>query len=260
MGPPRFPRFFEAFHHNQRSKSTMATKRISQETFDDVVRENMEDFDMSLEDALKDAVEQFTAQGVDLSAIVKTGAPRAASLLARRGTSVLRQCPRVASQRRYSRDADRVSHRVCCPCAGVVGAHPVVVSLKTLRGGPDADARKAALATLATECAANPENGAIASTNNAVATVVDACAPLSEQPEETQLLCMSALSALCNRNTLNQVRRACHSLPAPARFSPPAHGPSQCPSVESSETAVLADAPPAPSTHPTPWPCAGRAQ
>jgi hypothetical protein len=35
---------------------------ISQETFDEVVRENMEEFDMSPEEAVQDAVQQFEAQ------------------------------------------------------------------------------------------------------------------------------------------------------------------------------------------------------
>ena len=48
----------------------MATRYISQETFDDAVRENVEEFDMSKEEAVKDAVEQFKEQGVDLSHIV----------------------------------------------------------------------------------------------------------------------------------------------------------------------------------------------
>jgi hypothetical protein len=37
-------------------------KQISQETFDDVVKENMEDFDMSAEEAVADAISQFEAQ------------------------------------------------------------------------------------------------------------------------------------------------------------------------------------------------------
>lgn len=49
-------------------------KRITQETFDQVVKENMETFDMAMEEAIKDAVTQFESQGVDLSNIVKTGA------------------------------------------------------------------------------------------------------------------------------------------------------------------------------------------
>ncbi|XP_069672945.1 armadillo repeat-containing protein 6 homolog [Periplaneta americana] len=44
---------------------------ITQETFDDVVKENMEEFDMSPEEAVQEAVQQFEAQGVDLSNIVK---------------------------------------------------------------------------------------------------------------------------------------------------------------------------------------------
>lgn len=48
-------------------------KKISQETFDDVVRENIEDFESSPEEALKDAIEQFRKQGIDLSNIDISG-------------------------------------------------------------------------------------------------------------------------------------------------------------------------------------------
>ncbi|XP_038627966.1 armadillo repeat-containing protein 6 isoform X2 [Tachyglossus aculeatus] len=49
----------------------MALRRITQETFDDVVRENITEFEMDPDEALKEAVEQFESQGVDLSNIVK---------------------------------------------------------------------------------------------------------------------------------------------------------------------------------------------
>ncbi|XP_062965547.1 armadillo repeat-containing protein 6 [Cynocephalus volans] len=49
----------------------MASRGISQETFDMVVRENIEEFEMGPEDAVKEAIEQFESQGVDLSNIVK---------------------------------------------------------------------------------------------------------------------------------------------------------------------------------------------
>ncbi|KAM9789350.1 armadillo repeat-containing protein 6 [Neosynchiropus ocellatus] len=49
----------------------MALRRITQETFDAAVKENIEEFDMDPEAALRDAVEQFESQGVDLSCIVK---------------------------------------------------------------------------------------------------------------------------------------------------------------------------------------------
>lgn len=41
----------------------MATRRITQETFDAVVRENKEEFGMEPDEALSDAVEQFESQG-----------------------------------------------------------------------------------------------------------------------------------------------------------------------------------------------------
>ncbi|KAJ2937792.1 hypothetical protein O0L34_g18572 [Tuta absoluta] len=44
---------------------------VTQETYDEVVKENMAEFDMSPEDAIKEAVAQFEAQGVDLSNIIK---------------------------------------------------------------------------------------------------------------------------------------------------------------------------------------------
>ncbi|XP_042284683.1 armadillo repeat-containing protein 6 [Thunnus maccoyii] len=49
----------------------MARRRITQETFDAAVRENMEEFEMDPDEALREAVEQFESQGVDLSCIVK---------------------------------------------------------------------------------------------------------------------------------------------------------------------------------------------
>eukprot|EP01039_Chlorochromonas_danica_P003784 gene3784-4134_t len=51
----------------------MVSKRISQETFDEVVKENVEDFDMSPGDALADAINQFQKQGIDLSNVDLTG-------------------------------------------------------------------------------------------------------------------------------------------------------------------------------------------
>lgn len=41
----------------------MAKRRITQETFDAAVRENMEEFEMDPDEALRDAVEQFESQG-----------------------------------------------------------------------------------------------------------------------------------------------------------------------------------------------------
>lgn len=43
-----------------------ALKTISQETFDNVVQENIDDFEMDHEEALTDAIEQFKSQ-VDMT-------------------------------------------------------------------------------------------------------------------------------------------------------------------------------------------------
>lgn len=49
----------------------MASRRITQETFDAAVRENIEEFEMGPEEAVAEAVEQFESQGVELSNIIK---------------------------------------------------------------------------------------------------------------------------------------------------------------------------------------------
>lgn len=41
----------------------MAKRRITQETFDAAVKENMEEFEMDPDEALREAVEQFESQG-----------------------------------------------------------------------------------------------------------------------------------------------------------------------------------------------------
>ena len=45
-------------------------KKITQETFDAVVRENIEEFEMDLHEAIEDAKDQFKTQGVDLSNLI----------------------------------------------------------------------------------------------------------------------------------------------------------------------------------------------
>ena len=48
-------------------------RKISQETFDEVVQENIDDFEMSKEEALIDTIKQFQIQGVDMTGIDTTG-------------------------------------------------------------------------------------------------------------------------------------------------------------------------------------------
>lgn len=46
-------------------------KVISQETFDDVVKENIIEFEMSVQEAKEESVQQFEAQGINLTNIIK---------------------------------------------------------------------------------------------------------------------------------------------------------------------------------------------
>lgn len=46
-------------------------KVISQETFDDAVRENVVEFEMNIQDAKDETVKQFEAQGINLANIIK---------------------------------------------------------------------------------------------------------------------------------------------------------------------------------------------
>ncbi|KAL4615510.1 hypothetical protein ACB092_07G130800 [Castanea dentata] len=59
MGPPKPP-----------ATATKADRTISQEAFDDLVKENIEDLDMDPTEALQDAIQTLTLQGVDVTGIV----------------------------------------------------------------------------------------------------------------------------------------------------------------------------------------------
>lgn len=63
---------------DDRLQAQMASRHITQETFDVAVRENMEEFAMGPEEAVNEAVEQFELQGVDLSTIVRAAAKASA--------------------------------------------------------------------------------------------------------------------------------------------------------------------------------------
>ena len=63
----RYDAATEAFFAAENDAAAANKKRIvSQAAFDEVVNENIEDFEMEPEEALADAIEQFEKQGVDL--------------------------------------------------------------------------------------------------------------------------------------------------------------------------------------------------
>ncbi|KAK9915509.1 hypothetical protein WJX75_000068 [Coccomyxa subellipsoidea] len=50
----------------------VARKRVTQESFDEAVQENIAEFDMTPDEAVKSAVEEFEMQGADLAGIIRT--------------------------------------------------------------------------------------------------------------------------------------------------------------------------------------------
>ena len=53
--------------------ASFSSKKVSQQTFDDIVKENMVEFDMEQKEAIEDAVKQMTSQNVNLSDIDLSG-------------------------------------------------------------------------------------------------------------------------------------------------------------------------------------------
>lgn len=51
----------------------LTARKITQETFDEVVEENVEEFSLGIKEAISDAYNQFTTQGVDLTDIDISG-------------------------------------------------------------------------------------------------------------------------------------------------------------------------------------------
>jgi hypothetical protein len=54
----------------------MSKKRINQATFDEVVKENIEEFELSREEAVKEALKQFESQGMDWPNVSKPQGPQ----------------------------------------------------------------------------------------------------------------------------------------------------------------------------------------
>nr|XP_034172742.1 armadillo repeat-containing protein 6 homolog [Osmia lignaria] len=76
---------------------------ISQETYDEVVNENIEQFSMSPEEAVEDAVKQFEAQGIDLSNIIK-------DLIISDDSSLIVSCLTQINNAIEDQNYDNVSH------------------------------------------------------------------------------------------------------------------------------------------------------
>ncbi|XP_062366076.1 armadillo repeat-containing protein 6 isoform X2 [Cinclus cinclus] len=136
----------------------MGSKQIAQETFDDAVQENIAEFEMDPEEAVREAVQQFESQGVDLSNIVKAVRPPASENGQRQKHQILlslESLSRAVAEPDVAELPQQLS-ALAAQCkeqpafrylAGQNGAYPVVLSACQLAAG-DRDLLLQALCTL----------------------------------------------------------------------------------------------------------------
>lgn len=139
----------------------MAQRRITQETFDAVVKENIEEFDMEGSEALKEAIEQFESQGVDLSFIVKA-------------------VPKVFSEE----DAESQTHEVL----------QALESLRNAEASPSASVLED-LRVFTEQCSLGFAQRYLAAQKEAYPTILACCRRAGEEKEALSVA-LAALSAL----------------------------------------------------------------
>ncbi|XP_074384576.1 armadillo repeat-containing protein 6 isoform X3 [Zonotrichia albicollis] len=139
----------------------MGSKQIAQETFDEAVQENITEFEMEPEEAVREAVLQFEAQGVDLSNIVKAVRPPA------------------------SENGQRQKHQILLTLEGLARA----VAEQDVAQLPQQ------LAALAAQCKEQLAFRCLAGRHGAYAAVLSAC-QLAAGHRELLLQALAALAAL----------------------------------------------------------------
>ncbi|XP_064590621.1 armadillo repeat-containing protein 6 isoform X1 [Zonotrichia leucophrys gambelii] len=139
----------------------MGSKQIAQETFDEAVQENITEFEMEPEEAVREAVLQFEAQGVDLSNIVKAVRPPA------------------------SENGQRQKHQILLTLEGLARA----VAEQDVAQLPQQ------LAALAAQCKEQLAFRCLAGRNGAYAAVLSAC-QLAAGDRQLLLQALAALAAL----------------------------------------------------------------
>ncbi|XP_026169962.1 armadillo repeat-containing protein 6 [Mastacembelus armatus] len=137
----------------------MAKRRITQETFDAAVKENMEEFEMDPDEALREAVEQFESQGVDLSCIVKA-------------------VPAVSSDEKQEEQT-----------------HEIIQALDSLRIGKDVTEVMAEIKHFTEQCSLGFAQRYLAAQKDAYPVILSYCKKSVEE-QEAVLATLSALAAL----------------------------------------------------------------
>ncbi|KAF6305774.1 armadillo repeat containing 6 [Rhinolophus ferrumequinum] len=126
----------------------MASKHVTQETFDAAVLENIEEFEMGPEEAVKEAVEQFESQGVNLDNIIKM-APKVSAdgpqeptheilqVLANLQESVACSRPQEVSVHLARFCEQCRQHKACRFLAAQKGAYPILFAAWKLAAAGD---------------------------------------------------------------------------------------------------------------------------
>ncbi|KAF1333187.1 hypothetical protein FI667_g3008, partial [Globisporangium splendens] len=168
------------------TKKMAAKKQISQETFDECVRENVEEFDMDLVEATRDAIQQFESQQVDLSNIIKH--VRAASGADSGGAqpeNILDQIKRIIKE--LEALAEKAKGSAC--------------------SSEDEQRIVANLTQLQALCDEVPEAAVVAGRNNAIDALldlIDGAASSAYKSASVLETASAALTTLCTDNTDNQ--------------------------------------------------------
>ncbi|XP_060068839.1 armadillo repeat-containing protein 6-like [Ylistrum balloti] len=136
-------------------------KVITQQTFDDVVRENMEEFGMEADEAIDDAVQQFESQGINLSNIVQDA-------------------------RLFSGQGDAAEH-------------PVISAIKNLKIGLDSEESSCAEITdcivmIRAECDVDLSRRCLAGNNQAYPTLIQALEKFITDHKMLQKILLTLLS------------------------------------------------------------------
>ncbi|KAL3683333.1 hypothetical protein R1sor_001355 [Riccia sorocarpa] len=169
--------------------------QISQEAFDALVKENVEDFGMEMEEALEDAVKTFELQGADLSGIITDG------------DASIESHPIVEAIQNIRRAVASISGE------GLATAEELVQFCNRAQFAPvdlssaaEADI-SASLQSLRMSCLEKGKNSLIAERNEAVEVVLAALLVLKDSGGPSLTFALSALTSVLTDNRREQFIR-----------------------------------------------------
>ncbi|ETV66092.1 hypothetical protein, variant 3 [Aphanomyces astaci] len=188
-----------------------AKRHITQETFNECVRENMEEFDMIEEDAIADAVTQFESQGVDLSTIVKAldvvHPVLAALKVIEADESDDETCLHVQLVALQDQLKDAVGSSGAKELAGQINGPTIL--LQRLPAVQDVATRILLLSTLQSMVSGNRSNQLLVG-DAGVAAIFDVGVLSSHA--DTQTAAFSSLKCICAKNEVNKKRLTSHGI------------------------------------------------